>query len=61
MTMQARQRPDWGNLELDLGPIPPNTPQQRRAAQLAACRWAPDATVAGELLDMLGLRERIDA
>jgi len=57
----AARRPDFGNLELDLGPIPPNTPEQRRAAQRAVAAWAPDPQTAAELLDALGLRERIPA
>lgn len=55
------ERPDWGNLQLDLPPVPPATPQQKRAAQRVVCAWAPDPETAGELLAMLGIRERITA
>lgn len=60
MTTARAHRPDWGNLELNLAPIPPATPAQQRAAQRAVLAWAPDATVASELLEALGLNHRID-
>lgn len=57
----AASRPDWGNLELNLPPVPPATPQQRRAAQQAVCARAVDVGEARVLLAMLGLDERIPA
>lgn len=51
----------WGNLDIELAPVPRNTPDQVRAAQLTVCRCAPDREAAVELLEALGIRERVTA
>ena len=54
----SRRRPQpWDNNKMSYVEfeVEPPTPEQARAASLTVCEYAEDATVARELLQMLGL------